>query len=172
MGSCGLYLCVRFFRILCHTPEGWPFYVGHVFFRSMDTVFCGSNSICTRTLLKRHMGSLRENSFVCFRSILYFIYFFFIYFINFLYVLFIFFVCLQQLYYYSLFLLKTILIFYMATHAFKADSRRLWLVTSVFILGIIVSLPRIIAIVHWELSSSRHTSWPDKFSILDVFKML
>jgi hypothetical protein len=75
--------------------------------------------------------------------------------------------------YHSLmFFLIPVLLCYMASHAFKVDVRRLRLITSIFILALIIALPRIIAIAHWELSNPRHTSWSDKFSILDVFKML
>jgi hypothetical protein len=79
---------------------------------------------------------------------------------------------LGPVYHSLMFFLIPVVICYIASHAFKADRRRLGLIITVFILAIIISLPRVMAVAHWELSSPRHTSWSDRFSILNVFKML
>jgi hypothetical protein len=76
------------------------------------------------------------------------------------------------LYHPLVFFLIPVLICYALTHAFKANAKRLCAVTAIFFLAAVASSTRIIAILQWELSNPRHTSWREIFSPLEIFKML
>jgi hypothetical protein len=79
---------------------------------------------------------------------------------------------LGPVYHSLVFFLIPVFICYMASRALKADGKRLWLVISVFVLAIIISLPRVIAITYWELINPRNILWSDRFSLIDIFRML